>query len=246
MSGLSKLMSKAGALAISLLIVHTSFAGVVLTGTRVILADGQNEKTIHLQNIDSVPALVQLWLDEGDENSTLETAKAPFVVSPQIFRMEPNAGQVVRVRFIDAGQIPKDRESLYYLNFLQYPATKKQDMENNRLMVVFKNRVKVFYRPKNLVGSSAQTLEKLDFKFNAQNKQLSINNPTAYFANVQEVRLLTQQNQVVVKRNEMIAPYSTVNWDAHISEAVATTAKVKITLVNDYGATVIREASVSP
>ncbi|MCU4609044.1 fimbrial biogenesis chaperone [Acinetobacter ursingii] len=246
MVNISGHLSKIGLIVMSSLMLNTSFAGVVLTGTRVILADGQNEKTIHLQNVDSVPALVQIWLDDGDENSTLETSKAPFVVSPQIFRMEPNVGQTVRVRFTGADQVAQDKESLYYLNFVQYPASKKQEMDNNRLMVVFKNRIKVFYRPKNLVGNSAQTIEKLRFKFNSQSKQLSVTNPTAYFANVQEVRLLTSQNQLVVNRNQIIAPNSTVNWAANISEAAAKAAKVKVTLVNDYGATVIHEASLSP
>ncbi|WP_130803871.1 fimbrial biogenesis chaperone [Acinetobacter ihumii] len=246
MNAIFSRMSKMLMIAVSSFVVSHSFAGVVLTGTRVILADGQNEKAINLQNKDVAPALVQIWLDEGDENSTLETAQAPFVVSPQIFRMQPNAGQTVRVRFVGADQVTQDRESLYFLNFLQYPAAKKQDADQNRLMVVFKNRVKVFYRPKNLVGNSAQTLDKLNFKFDMQTKQLSVNNPTAYYASVQELRLLAPSKDVLVKQNEMIAPYSTVSWSVKSSDSIPNTAKIKITLINDYGASAIREASLSP
>lgn len=218
-------------------------AGVVLTGTRIILAPGQTEKTIYLQNKDTVPALVQIWIDDGDEHSTLETAHAPYILSPQIFRMEANAGQAVRVRFTAADQVPQDKESLYYLNFVQYPAVKSQDVANNRLMLVFKNRIKVFYRPKNIAGNSIDILEKLDLRFNPQTKQLSVYNPTAYFANIQELRLLGTEKEAFVKQNEMIAPKSTVNWNVNSTEMISAKSKVRISLVNDYGTVVIREVA---
>lgn len=245
MSGWSSPILKTIVCTLSILMQYPVQAGVVLTGTRIILAQGQTEKTIYLQNKDTVPALVQVWVDDGDEHSTIETAKSPYVLSPQIFRMEANAGQAVRVRFTAADQVSQDKESLYYLNFLQYPAVKTQDAANNRLMVVFKNRIKVFYRPKNIIGHSADTLEKLDVKFNSQTKQLSVYNPTAYFANIQELRLLTTQKDGFVKHNEMVAPNSTVNWDVKSSDTISANSKVRITLVNDYGTVVIREVSPS-
>lgn len=159
--------------------------------------------------------------------------------------MEANAGQAVRVRFTATEQVAHDQESLYYLNFLQYPAVKNQDAANNRLMVVFKNRVKVFYRPKNIVGQSTEPLDKLAIQYHPKNHQLSIHNPTAYFANIQELRLLTQQKEIVVKYNEMVAPKSTANWNVPTVVAITANTKARITFINDYGTAVIREVSLS-
>lgn len=245
MRGLSSPIFKTMVCVFGMIMHPFTQAGVVLTGTRIILAPGQTEKTIYLQNKDTVPALVQVWIDDGDEHSTLETAKSPYILSPQIFRMEANAGQAVRVRFTAADQVAQDKESLYYLNFVQYPAVKSQDAANNRLMLVFKNRIKVFYRPKNIGGHSIDTLDKLDLKFNPQTKQLSLHNPTAYFANIQELRLLGPKKDDFVKHNELIAPNSTVQWHVDRTEMISTSTKVRITLVNDYGTVIIREVAPS-
>ncbi|MCC3263204.1 fimbria/pilus periplasmic chaperone, partial [Paenibacillus polymyxa] len=86
------------------------------------------------------------WLDINNPQSTPENADAPFVASPQIFRMAPHSGQMVRLSFV--GQpLARDRESLFYLNFLQVPAVRQTDSDKNKLLLVVTNRLKVFYRP---------------------------------------------------------------------------------------------------
>ncbi|WP_227602616.1 molecular chaperone [Acinetobacter sp. ACIN00229] len=176
-----------------------SFASVVRVGTRVILEDSQTEKTIYFQNKDNKPALVQIWLDE---NCTLDATKAPFVITPQIFRMEANTSQIVRLRY--TGElVSNSQESLYYLNFIQYPSNKQSEIENNNhLMVVFKNRIKVFFRPKELSDfmSSSIVIDKLGFLIDPADKKLTINNPTPYFSNIQEIGLQINGKYFILKK----------------------------------------------
>ena len=74
-------------LCLSTLISTVTTASVVMTGTRVIFPANQNEKTVQLKNKDNNPNIVQVWLDKGNESSTPETADAPIIANPQIFKM---------------------------------------------------------------------------------------------------------------------------------------------------------------
>lgn len=230
-----------------LTVVTSTFSGVVLTGTRVIFADGQNEKTIYLQNKDHYPNLVQIWLDDGDENSTLENSQAPFIISPQIFRINSNTGQTVRLLFTGEQKISQNTESLFYMNFSEFPAVKKQDADASRLMIVFKNRVKVFYRPKNLKGSVTDVYKELQFslKNNEKSKQLVIQNPAAYYANIKELSLISEDGEFVVNKNELIAPHAQVAWEINNNINMLKDFKIKLTLVNDYGALVVHEITLN-
>lgn len=98
-------------------------ASVVMTGTRIIYPEGSREKVLQLSNKDDHPNLVQLWMDDGNNQSSPSKSDVPFALTPQIFRMEANSGQVVRLTYI-ARNLPKNRESVFYLNFLQIPALK--------------------------------------------------------------------------------------------------------------------------
>ncbi|WP_016600743.1 molecular chaperone, partial [Yersinia pestis] len=63
-------------------------ASVVMTGSRIIYPAAASEHSIQLTNNDNFPNAVQVWLDSGDEKSTPETGKAPFIVTPPFFRIE--------------------------------------------------------------------------------------------------------------------------------------------------------------
>ena len=69
-----------------------SQASVVIGGTRMVYPADDREITVKLTNEGSRPALVQVWLDQGDETSTPDTADVPFTVSPPIFRWVDHAG----------------------------------------------------------------------------------------------------------------------------------------------------------
>lgn len=45
-------------------------ASVVMTGTRIIYPEGSREKVLQLSNKDDHPNLVQLWMDDGNNQSS--------------------------------------------------------------------------------------------------------------------------------------------------------------------------------
>lgn len=49
--------------------------------------------------------------------------------------------------------LPKDRESVFYLNIFDIPTKLENKQDKNVLQLAIKSRIKLFYRPKELTTS---------------------------------------------------------------------------------------------
>ncbi|MCU1754572.1 MULTISPECIES: fimbrial biogenesis chaperone [Pseudomonas] len=223
------------ALVIGTAVPQFTNASVVMTGTRVIYPAQTQEKVVQLTNQDSHPYLVQMWVDSDTPDSTPEKADAPFIASPQVFRMNPNSGQVVRLVFTGA-ELPKDRESLYYLSFLQMPAMKASELQANKLLLTVSSRMKLFYRPKGLAGDPDDLSKSLDFK--VQGQTVIANNNSGYFATVRTAQVISQGKNQPLKTAQMIAPLSHAQWQLPAGTTARSGDSLRLTLVNDFGADV--------
>jgi len=218
--------------------VHApALASVVLTGTRVVYPAAISGKTLQLSNPDARPYLVQMWLDAGEADNAPEMGNSdvPFVLSPPIFRMEPESGQAVRLMLTDGQALPLDRESLFYLNFTQIPALGQDSVDANVLMMVIKSRVKVFYRPP---GFSSPNPRKLacGLRFQMGEGAVEVENPAAFHAVIRRAELLLDGREVTLLRREVLAPFSRQRWPLPESISSSANAQVRVSLVNDYGA----------
>lgn len=225
----------ASAMLVVLMGISSAMASVVMTGNRIIYPADSREQSVQLTNKDSHPNVVQVWLDSGDEKSTPETGKAPFIVTPPFFRMEANAGQTLRLKYTGTG-LPKDRESVFYLNFLQIPPVDKS-VKNNKMMVMLRNRIKIFYRPPTIVGRADQVASALTFTFRQQGKDVVVTgkNPTGFYVTVAAAELTGGGKKVVMKSN-MIPPMSQADWVVKNATAPSQNgALMSFSLVNDYG-----------
>lgn len=230
-------------IASSIFTASYSYSGVVVNGTRIIFENGQQEKAVQLNNKDRHPNLVQIWSDKNQPDSSPENADGPFMTNPQIFKMNPQQGQIVRLRFIgQSSELPQDRESLFYLNINEIPALKASDLEANRLVVSFTNRLKILYRPKGLQGHATDAFEQVNYQI--QNGQIRLNNPTNYYAHIAEIKM-TQNGRIVQQdKSLMIAPNDQLIWSA---KPVANTAtEINAVFINDYGARVQKTIKASP
>lgn len=214
----------------------TSYASVVMTGTRVIFQEKNRDKVLQLNNKDDHPNLVQMWVDNGQAVPPNGAATTPFLVTPQIFRMEPFSGQVVRISYLGT-PLPQDRESLFYLNFLQIPAMKSSDQSQNKLVLIVNNKLKLFYRPKNLQGDVDKLGEQLSVTFSANKPGIvTVTNPTGYFVNLRNGLLLVNGQQQAFALAAIIEPKSMAELKLPIGATKGST--VSLILVNDYGANV--------
>ncbi len=155
-------------------------AGVTAERTRVIFSEGKREASLALVNQNTYPVIVQTWIDDGDLDAAPQTAQAPLMPLPPVFRLNP--GQLRSLRLLYTGEaLPKDRESLYWLNIYEIPPQPGDPLAEgqSRLTVTLRTQMKVIYRPHALAKDAEQAPRQLVFR--KTGNQVQVENPTAYF-----------------------------------------------------------------
>jgi len=215
----------------------STFSSVVMSGSRIIYPSDAKSIDVQLKNNDSFPYVIQTWFDNGDEKSTPATGKAPFVATPSTFRISSKDGQVLRIFFVGGKTLPQDRESVFYFNFLQVPPANVGDDTGNKMVVMLKNRLKVFYRPASLEANPKKIFDYLTFS-NISSSSVRITNTSPYYISLSKVSV---RGAIAKETPPMISPFSTVDVPLKKGKATGTSQGIEIGLVNDYGATVTYE-----
>lgn len=225
-------------LCLGLMLPAQLVAGVVVNGTRVIYPAQAREVTVQLDNVGDAPSLVQAWVDAGDQTQTAENSDAPFMLTPPISRVESGRSQALRLVFTGA-DLPADRESVFWLNVLDVPPSPQAGGEGqNYLQVAFRSRIKLFYRPKGLLGAANDAPQALRWQY--RDGQLRVSNATAYHVTLAEVYALDATAERVLERQgRMVGPQQNLQFDS--SEKVE---RVRFISINDYGGRVEHTASV--
>jgi chaperone protein EcpD len=215
-------------------------ASVVITGTRVIYPADAREVTVKLNNNGTVPVLVQAWIDDGDASIAAQQRPMPFTLTPPVFRIDPEKGQMLRVMHTrDA--LPTDRESVYYLNVLEVPPKPNLEDGQNVLQMAFRSRIKLFFRPKGLAGDASNAPAKVTWSFARSadgNVVLLAKNPTPFHVSVARAGV-----QIGDKIHEsppgMIAPFGQREFVLEgLQKPPEEQARVKFETINDFGANV--------
>lgn len=210
-------------LLISLLLIVSidSWAGIIIGGTRVIYDSNKKETSISILNPkESGVFLVQSWIDSDEINK-----KAPFIVTPPLFRINSGNEHILRIVYI-GDNLPKDRESVFWLNIKSIPAVDDTKLRNNQLQLVVKSRIKLFYRPDGLDGEPEGIWTQL--RVSRSNNSLHISNPTPYYITLLNLKVDGKE----IKEVDMIAPKSNVTFTIP-SEAIH---HVTWQAINDFGA----------
>ncbi|RXN69717.1 molecular chaperone [Providencia rettgeri] len=204
-------------------------AGVMIGGTRIVYEGNKKEASILISNPDNVPYLIQSWL-EG-EAVFPENVKAglgsEFIITPPLFRL--NADTTNALRIVKVGELPNDRESVYWLNIKSIP-TSDPDAQN-QLLISVNTRIKLFYRPAELLQQDAATAyQRLIFSY--QNGVLVAKNPTPFYVSLQT--LMVDKHEV--ERPGMVAPFGEQRWGL-TSMKLLPHASVTWSAINDFGGT---------
>ena len=225
-------------------------AAVGVDGTRVIYGAQDREVSVRLTNENTVPALVQVWVDAGDELAAPEEADVPFALVPPIFRMGPGRSQVVRLRYTRE-PLPLDRETLYWFNALEVPSGSAGAKDGNTLQLAFRTRLKLIFRPVALSGGAATAFKQLKWTWVADGggtgAALQVFNPSPYYVNFARIGLKIDGGG---KLNEggMVAPRDKAMFrlDARkLPAQLGDTVKVSFDVIDDYGAVREQEADLS-
>ncbi|CCG86515.1 Chaperone protein fimC [Erwinia piriflorinigrans CFBP 5888] len=196
-------------------------AGVALGATRVVYPAEQKQVTLGVSNNnDKDTFLIQSWIENDDGQK-----ESRFVMTPPLFVMKGKKENTLRIIDATNHALPKDKESLFWVNVKAIPSMNKSQQKDNTLQLAITSRIKMFYRPGELTMAPDQAPSKLTFKRRAG--ALVVNNPTPYFITVTELNAGTR-----ILPNTMVPPMASasVNLPGDAGSAIS------YRTINDYGA----------
>ncbi|WP_130619174.1 fimbrial biogenesis chaperone [Dyella amyloliquefaciens] len=213
-------------------------ASVQVIGTRVIFPAKDGEVTVRLTNDNNRPALVESWIDRGDDHSTPDKVDTPFLITPPLFRMEAHKDQSLRIIFTHE-QLPTDRESVFWLNVLEVPPKPNgPDAEQNYLQFAIRSRLKLFYRPSGLAVEPAKAPSLMRFSLVTDNGGYAVvvKNPSPYFVSISSLALGASGSSYSTEPG-MVAPMSELKMPVHnLKQALPAGTPVNFESINDFGA----------
>lgn len=222
---------------------------VVISGTRVVFPAQQRDVAIRIQNKGDEPALVQAWIDDGDDASTPQTAISPFVMTPPVFRIDP--GQAHALRIVHVGDtLPTDRETLYWLNVLEIPPKAEKAADQNLLQFAFRHRLKLFHRPDGLPLPVVRATEKLHWSLAPEkgDPALHLRNDSPYVVSFNDVTLFADGTRARSwpLGGATVKPGASLRLALPADAVVTEAARVAYATINDFGAVVSGTATVTP
>jgi len=220
--------------------LQSAHAGVMPERTRLIFHEGQSQRSLMLANTNAYPVVVQAWIDNGEGNQAPENAVSTMVALPSVFRLQSGAIQGLRI-VQDARSLPKDRESVSWLNLYEIPPTKAvAPLIATQVAVAMNTQMKVFYRPANLPMPPEKMAAALSFSLKQQAGAwvLVCHNPTPYHASFSSLRVTAKGLDAVNAKtldmmtpplSEKTYPLESLNFNGQPSLAVS------YTLIDDEG-----------
>lgn len=229
--------------------LFTSFqasADIVISGTRIVYPQSQKDVVVSLDNRGKKPLLVQAWLDDGRDETNPQELKLPFIITPPVSRIDPQKGQSVRIAYL-GGQLPQDRESLFWFNVLEIPpkSKPKEGESPNQLLLAFRTRIKLFFRPEGLKGTPGEAAAKVTWSQQKQDSGWSLvaRNDSPYNVSVANVTLKSAGKTYQVD-HKSILPFSTQTMQVKgLSNHAA--GSVVYETINDNGGSDSFEANVN-
>lgn len=198
--------------------------GFSLGSTRVIFQEKENAATLTVINsAENSPFLAQSWLT--NYKSGQSPVKPPFVITPPLYRQDTgkNTLRIMKV----AGDLPKDRETAYWLNVKAVPAQSKDTQDSNKLLFAYILQVKMFYRPDGISGDTQNAYKQLTFA--KSGNDLLVSNPTPYYITFNK---LSVDGRDVNDVSMMVPPKGQRNYSLPTG---ITGSKVEYRTVNDMG-----------
>lgn len=203
--------------------VMPAWGGIYIYGTRIIYPAQKKEITVQLMNEGSRGSLVQSWIDDGDTSLPPEKIQVPFVMTPPVVKVSGGSGQQLKIKQL-ANNLPKDRESLFFLNVLDIPPNSAEAEGKNMLKFAMQNRIKFIYRPEGIAGVDKKSFSRLNVRYASGG--INIKNNSANWITIPELA----DNKKINKETLLLAPWS--------EQKVTTAAVVNhytVTLIDDHG-----------
>ncbi|HHV7361220.1 TPA: fimbrial biogenesis chaperone [Morganella morganii] len=174
--------------------------------SRVIYHPKDREQTLMLANSNDYPVIIQTWVDKGEGSP--DTPNVPFISMPPITRLDPGDMKGVRIIY-NKGELPEDRESLFWFNMYEVPPEKKGNTPENSVLVAMNTQIKLFYRPEGITSTPETAFPKVFCK-KVSDSKVSCSNPEPIHLSVISMALETKSGQQLASKDGdfMLLPFS--------------------------------------
>lgn len=201
--------------------------GISIQGTRIIYPINAKQESLSVRNSSPEDAfLVQSWVESADGQKSHD-----FVVTPPLYLSGPKNENTLRLMRV-AGQLPKDRESLYYFVSKAIPSIDDEGgSSKNVLRIAASTRIKLFVRPAGLTPAAKDAPSYLSFQ--RVGGEVKIINPTPYYITLTDIKVGGRSLKDI-----MVAP------KASAQERLPASGSSELTFhtLNDYGAITTKQS----
>lgn len=196
-----------------------AMASITLGGTRFLYNASEDSISVNVNNHDENPYLVQSWVSHyyrsDSERKQNSKSNVPFIITPPLFKISPGDSATINIVKSERDNLPKDRESIFYLNVKAIPGIAKN--HKSSLMISVDSSMKLFYRPETLEGEQADSAwEKIHFQ--QVGNLIKVSNPTPYFVTLYSFTVNSKKTEL--PQNAMLDPFGTL--DIPVSEKART------------------------
>lgn len=198
----------------------SSIAAFTLSGTRFIYDEARNNITVEVSNANRESFGGQVWVD----NASQASSDVFFTPAPSFFKIGGGEKQIVRILNVNP-ELPKDRESLFWLNVQEIPPAPKEG--ENVLAIALNTQVKLIYRPKQLKDGRSKAEQ------NLLANRTTLKNPTPYFFAITSIKVNGKEIKLsheLDKNLSQMPPFSEINLGRELS------GKISVEAIDDYGA----------
>lgn len=216
-----------------LLISPVWAAGFGINTTRLIYPQGAKSISAELRNTQkNEPLLVQIGISDSPDIRS----QSPFIVTPPVFRIEPQSVNQVRIA-LPINLLPSDKESVFYFHATAITAKNgpvHSYQENNiqaNISFGVGSVIKLFYRPSGLRGSPAEAQKGL--QFSRVDAGLQVINPSSYFVSFAKIQVGEKSLPFNSPTSMMLAPGGRFTW--RVSTNLKAGSLMKWQTINDSG-----------
>lgn len=199
-------------------------AAFTLNGTRFIYNEGEKNISFDVTNNADKTYGGQVWI-----NNTTQGDGVYMIPQPPFFKIGAKQKQIIRIINTDSSALPKNQESLFWLNVQEVPP-KPENTSGGVLALAMNTQVKLIYRPTS-IKKDRKNAEK---KILVENKLNStwIKNPTPYYMAITQIKSDGKDVNLSDKVSYEISqlkPFSEIDLGKKIS------GKISIDAINDWG-----------
>ncbi|MEG0210544.1 fimbrial chaperone [Hafnia sp.] len=205
---------------LSVVLSGQSMAAFTLSGTRFVYEEGRKNISVEVNNNAKETYGGQVWVD----NTTQPESVVYFTPAPTFFKIEGQQKQIIRLLNINPA-LPKDRESLFWLNVQEIPPAAKEG--ENMLAIALNTQVKLFYRPKGVIKGREKAEQQLQVSGD------TLKNPTPYYFAITAITMNGQKLKLsseLDKQVSQMAPFSDINLGRNLN------GSIQVEAIDDYGA----------